>query len=166
MLPRILVLAERLALALWIGGLVGFAFLFAPVAFATIPDLATFARLIGRELLALARFGYVCGAVALIALGWRARIAPVRGTMIRAALVLAMLVLVAIETRIVVPQMGRLLSAIDAPLGTLARTDSRRAAYDAEHRRSSTIYGAVLVLGLLAFAAAGSERPPVRRRFG
>ena len=73
---RFVDIVERWALSLWVGALAGFAFIFAPAAFARLSgDLDLFASIVVRALENLAVFGYACGGVAvvtsLIAIGAR-----------------------------------------------------------------------------------------------
>jgi hypothetical protein len=154
MKQRIATAIEILALGLWIGALVGFAFVFAPTAFRTIPDLNTFATLIGATLRALTHLGYGLGAIALLA-------ALARGARVRALLLGAMLVLSAYDVHVVLPAMEATLNTFGAPMAQTPKTDPRRLRYDAEHRWSSRVYGTVLLLGLLSLAAASQ---PARRR--
>jgi hypothetical protein len=154
MKQRIATAIEVLALGLWIGALAGFAFVFAPTAFTILPDLNTFAALIGATLRALTRLGYGLGAVALLA-------ALARGARLRALLLGAMLALSAYDAHVVMPAMEATLHTFTAPIAQTPKTDPRRVAYDAEHRWSSRVYGTVLLLGLISLLAA--TQPAWRR---
>jgi hypothetical protein len=158
-MQRIAPATEILALGLWIGALAGFAFVFAPTAFTTLPDLNTFAALIAASLSALTRAGYVLGAIALLA-------ALLRGARVRAVLLVAMLALSAYHAHVVLPAMEATLHGFDRPISQTEKSDPRRVQLDAEHHQSSRVYAGVLLLGLIALVAA--SQPPrgenVRRR--
>lgn len=150
---RAIAIVEQWALALWIGSLAGFAFVFAPVAFARLSgDLDTFASIVGGSLAGLTVLGYACGGVALagsiaslLATGSRPAVA-------RAVCIAIMLALIAFSQRAVVPAMLATQAGFGAPFNSVARDDPRRVRYDALHAESSRLYGAVLVLGLLTIA--------------
>jgi hypothetical protein len=147
MLQRIAAAIEVLALGLWIGALAGFAFVFAPTAFSVLPNLNTFATLIGAVLRALTDTGYVLGAVALPA-------ALVRGARLRAVMVALMLALSLYHVQVVMPAMQATLQSLRAPIAQTPKDDPIRMHYDAEHRWSSSVYAAILLLGLIALSAA------------
>ena len=137
-LDRILAAIEIPALGLWLGALCGFAFIFAPAAFANVSDITQFATLIAANLRALALFGAVCGGLAILAALARSIDAADRTSdIVRAGLVLVALVLVAYETFAIVPAMA-------------AIADLHSPEYAALHGRSTQVYGGVV---LLAFAA-------------
>ena len=128
---------RALAIALWVGALAGFAFLFAPIAFHTIGPTAQFAAMIAATLRALTAFGWAC---ALVALGATFAIPGCRkrGTLIFGAIVAAMALLGLYEVIAVIPAMETL--KLQTP------------AYAALHKTSSLVYGAALLLGLIAIA--------------
>ena len=141
---RIFAVAEIVALGVWLGALVAFAFVFAPVAFHLIAplDVTRFATLIVRTLALLTKWGYILGAVAFI--GAVAGRAPLRAVLVAVALAFAFY-----HQHVVVQAM-------------LAITDVASPAYHALHTRSTEIYGAVVVLVfaslLLAITAANALR--------
>lgn len=55
------------AFGLWTGTMVGFAFFFAPAAFAHVGPTPAFAATIAASIVAITYFGYVCGGVVLLA---------------------------------------------------------------------------------------------------
>ncbi len=122
-----------LAFGLWSGVMIGFAFLFAPLAFSTLGPTPVFAALIARTMGAITLFGYGCAAAAVLASLTDLRARPARaGALIVIALVMSALGWY--EVHAIVPLMQQ--TALHTP------------AYDALHRRSSSIYAAVLILGL------------------
>lgn len=148
---RIVAIVERWALALWVGSLAGFAFAFAPAAFARLAgDLDRFAAIVAATLGTLAVFGYACGGAALLGALIDARARGSRAALARGACVAVMLALVAFSQNAIVPAMAR----TQASFGAVPRTDPRRIRYDALHAESSRVYGAVLLLGFGALALA------------
>jgi len=145
---RILAAIEILALGIWVGGLVAFAFVFAPLAFRLIapPDVARFAALTARTLGALTQWGYALGGIAVLTALLRAIEAGDRvWDVVRAGLVVLALGLATVEQRAIVPRME-------------ATTDVRSEAYRALHQESTQIYGGALILALAALALAASRR--------
>jgi hypothetical protein len=137
-LDRILAAVEIPAIGLWLGALCGFAFIFAPLAFANVPDVTQFATLIAANLRALAGVGAVCGGIAIVVALIRSFDAADRtNDIVRAALILIALLLVGYETYAIVPAMA-------------AIADLHSPEYADLHQRSTQVYGGVVVL---AFAA-------------
>lgn len=150
---RVIAIVERWALAVWVGSLAGFAFVFAPIAFSYLRgDLDTFAAIVGCALGGLTTVGYVCGAVSLAGSGLGVVANRSRAAAARAACVLVMLGLVTYSQRAIVPEMIAVEASFHAPFNSIARSDPRRIRYDALHAKSSRVYGAVLILGLCAIA--------------
>jgi hypothetical protein len=137
-LDRVLAAVEIPALGLWLGALCGFAFIFAPAAFANVSDITQFATLIAANLRALALLGAICGGIAILAALARSIDAADRTSdLARAALVLVALLLVAYETFAIVPAMA-------------AISDLHSPDYAALHARSTQVYGGVVLLTLAA----------------
>lgn len=155
---RLIEIVEVWALATWVGALVGFAFIFAPVAFSHLSgDLDTFAAIVGGTLSAVTLLGYSCGAIAIVT----ALIVAVRGSrwaMLRALCIAVMLALTAFSQQAIVPAMVQVQSSFHAPFNTISNDDPRRVRYDALHRESSQVYGAVLLLGFGALALCVASR--------
>ena len=159
MLARIFAVAETLVLAVWIGGLAGFAFVFAPIAFHLVTDLDTFATLTGRTILSLTQLGYVCGAIAVVAALARSRgAASPRLAYARVGLIVLALGFSAYDANVVLPEMQAASAAFGVPFNDVPKTDPRRVAYDAMHKKSSRVYGSALLLAAAALALAAAER--------
>ena len=156
---RLLEILEVWALATWVGALVGFAFVFAPVAFSQLSGhLDTFASIIGGTLSAVTLLGYVCGAIALVISLIAAVASRSRWAILRAACIAIMLALTTFSQRTIVPAMVQVQSSFRAPFNTISRDDPRRVRYDALHQESSQVYGAVLLLGFSALALCVASR--------
>ncbi|MBD5604665.1 MAG: DUF4149 domain-containing protein [Candidatus Eremiobacteraeota bacterium] len=163
MLERSVVAVEGAVLGLWAGAMAGFAFVFAPIAFRTVPDMGTFSALIGAFIRGLAPFGNVCGGVAIAAALVRAVAPEARGLAIgRVGLVAIGLVASGYETAVIVPHMEATAAQIPGAIDTVPKDDPRRVAYDEEHHRSTRVYG----LAFLAVLAAATLVPFGRRRSG
>jgi hypothetical protein len=145
---RVLAAIEIPALGIWLGSLVSFAFVVAPVAFRVVAaaDVARFSLLISGTLDLLTRWGYVLGGIALVVALVRASNAGDRTwDIVRAFLVAIALALSAYHEHVVVRAM-------------LAITDVNSPAYRALHTRSTEIYGAVVLVTLVALILAAARR--------
>jgi hypothetical protein len=146
-LDRFLAAIEIPALGLWLGALCGFAFVSAPAAAHIVSDVTQFASLTTASLGILADIGYACGVLAAAAALIRSRDAADRtNDIVRAALVVFALGLVAYESMAIVPE----LNAVDV----------RSEAFRALHARSAAVYGAVMLLGLTALIMAAVRTDP------
>jgi len=173
MFERIVTAIETTVLGLWAGSMAGFAFIFAPIAITWVPRMDTFAALIAATIRGLGSFGTICGGIAIVASLVRvgltrgsANARPAASGMPRLALARVLLVLVALaasgyESQAIIPRMEATASQIPGPINSLAKTDPRRIAYDAQHRASSRVYGTAFlcVVAALSLAAFGRRRP-------
>jgi len=159
MLSRIFAVSETLVLAVWIGGLAGFAFVFAPIAFRIVTDLDRFAAITSGSILSLTKIGYVCGAIAIVAALGRSRTAASpRFAYARIGLIGVALALSAYDANTILPRMSAASAAFGVPFNDVPKTDPRRVAYDAMHKKSSRVYGGALLLAAAALALAAAER--------
>jgi hypothetical protein len=122
-------------LGLWVGAMAGFAFLFAPSAFAHIGPTPAFAATIAACVSAITRFGDWAGVLG-VAISVFAQLENRRMTAAIVGCIALAMVCGYIETSFIVPQMQT------TPLQTPA--------YDALHRKSSSVYGAAMLLALAA----------------
>jgi hypothetical protein len=146
---RVLAAIEIPALGIWLGALLGFAFVSAPLAFRLIAplDLARFAALTAASVGQLTIWGYVLGGIALLAAVARAvDAADRRWDLARIVLLAVALGLIAWERQSVVPAMQ-------------ATTDLRSPQYRALHMRSSEIYGGAALCALIALVLAAARAP-------
>jgi hypothetical protein len=160
-MERLFAVIETTALALWVGALAAFAFVFAPIAFRFVPDVDRFGALIGAVLATLNVAGYICGAIALVAAfirgGGAGRLS--RATALRALAIVAMLLLVVAEAVLVIPAMHAAAASLGGSLAALPKGDPRRAHYDALHVLSTSLYTVVLILGFAALALSVLAQP-------
>jgi hypothetical protein len=151
MFERIVTAVEAAVLALWAGAMAGFAFVFAPIAIRIVPEMGTFATLIGAFIRGLSSFGGVCGAIAIVASLVRSVAPEARKLALgRIALVAVGLVASAYETQAIVPRMEATAAQIPGAIDSVPRDDPRRAAYDEEHHQSTRVYGLAFLCVLAA----------------
>lgn len=144
---------EAWAMAVWIGALVGFAFIFAPAAFRVVTNLDTFATLTSTVLGRLLILGFVCGAIAIAAAVVRASDGVERRNDLgRILLILVMFGFSLYEGAAVMPAMQSTMQQFGGSFAAVGKDDPRRQAYDALHRRSTIVYGTVVILGFAAIA--------------
>jgi hypothetical protein len=141
-----LTVLRNLAFGLWVGAMTGFAFIFAPIAFHAVGPTPAFATTIASVVRALTTFGYICAIVAIVASALD--LSRSRRMLVPLVAALAMSALGYYETRVIVPQMER--TALQTP------------AYDALHRRSSSVYSVILLLGVAGWVAGALPARPKR----
>lgn len=139
MIVRVARTVRVLALGLWVGAMVGFAFVIAPLIFRTLGPTSAFAALIAGIVLAIGSFGFACGGAALAATAIVFRTQP-RASVAIATLVVLMLLGSWYEIHSIVPLMTH------TPLQTPA--------YAALHHRSSALYAGIVLAGLIAWIAS------------
>jgi hypothetical protein len=146
---------ETLALAIWVGTMAGFAFLFAPIAYHTIGNLNLFATLIGTTLRSISYLGFISGGIALAA---SSVLMQNRLTRVRQLCIVGMLLATAFELCSILPQMEHALAAMNMPIAQLPITAPERVAYNLLHKRSSAVYGTALLLGLVSLGIAATDQ--------
>lgn len=137
--------AMLLALVVWIGGIIFFAFVLAPTLFTVLPSQQMAGDVVSPALTKLHWMGLVSGAVFLVCslLYDRIRYARFRLFTVVNVLVVLMIVLTAISQYSITPRMRQLRSG---PLSI--DTMSAQAEFDRLHAWSTRLEGTVLVLGL------------------
>lgn len=124
-----------IVLGLWVGAMAGFAFVFAPIAFAHMGPTPAFAATIAACVQAIVRVG---GWIAVVAAAITvfARLESRRAAAVIVGLLALAIACGAYETSVIIPQMQQ------TPLLTPA--------YEALHRESSSVYGVALLAALIA----------------
>ncbi len=164
-----------LALSAWLGGLIFFGAVVAPVAFGTVmpmlPDPAfgvhVAGTLVRTSLLALHWIGLVAGALMIFLLAVEAALRWTRRSIaLPVAVLAAMLALTALLQFSILPRMETLRqqnsAAIDALPGTLtpdAAENPARAEFDQLHHRSTQLEGGVLLGGLVLLVLLSRPEP-------
>ena len=149
-----------LALVVWVGGLVFFAFVLAPVAFGVLPSVHEAGLVVGAALRLLHGIGLGAGLVYLIAAvmkavmggrtGWRWWLGPF--------LIVLMMVLAGISQWGILPRMEVDRAAAGGEVARAAVSDPARVDFDRLHRLSEKVEGGVLLLGLGATVMLGLEK--------
>ena len=148
-----------LALGLWLGALVFFSLILAPLAFGQLPPLfANQAQgfhaagvVVGGSLVRLHWLGLACGVIFLVAL---ALSRPHYRTILPQGLfVFIMLVLTAYSQFSIIPRMDTARDSIGGSVEAVAANNPGRLIFDHLHTLSVDLELAVLICGLLALAA-------------
>jgi uncharacterized membrane protein len=138
-----------LALVVWIGGIVFFAFVEAPALFSVLASREMAGNVVSRSLAALHWAGIVSGLVFLIAslLYNNMRHAQPRPLAAGHILVVLMLLLTAISQFAVTPRMRTLRAEMKA-IDNIPFNDPRRVEFDRLHQWSTRLEAGVLLLGV------------------
>ncbi len=148
-----------LALGIWLGALVFFGAVLAPIAFSQLPPLfATPAAgihaaglIVGGSLVRLHWMGLLCGVV-FLAVVVVAR-AHYRSIIPQAALVLVMMALTAYSQFSIIPRMDTARDSVGGNVDAVAANNPGRQIFDRLHRTSTRVEGLVLLCGLGALIA-------------
>ncbi len=138
-----------LALIVWIGGIIFFAFVLAPTVFAVLPTRELAGDVVNPSLARLHWIGLICGLVFLLCsiIYNQLRYGHMRLFSASHVLVIVMLVLTAISHFGVTPRM----STLRANMGVIDNvpvTDQRRVEFNHLHLWSTRLEGGVLLCGL------------------
>ena len=165
-----------LALVVWLGGIIFFGAVMAPVLFSVLPSPELAASVIGPSLTILHAMGLTAGVVFLTAIFVvRKRISRSLFTRSVPVLVLLMVLLTAMSQFYVLPKMEKLRPQMAGYIYTTPLPDREKQAeaarqeFDSLHHWSTRIEGTVLILGLIAlayFAPAYGFYSFVPRRLG
>lgn len=157
-----------LALAIWLGGLLFFGAVLAPVAFTVLPSTHLAGAVVGTALRHLHVIGFICGIVLVVTqllLGPQGRRRAFAASLV---LIAVMLALTAVSQLALIPAMdehhARALAGLsaDADLDSVPRDNPDRAAFDRLHNISTWVEQGVIFSGivLLSLASLPPRRPP------
>jgi putative copper export protein len=156
-----------LAVVVWVGGLIFFAFVEAPTAFRVMGTNRQFAQLIGGSLDTLNVAGTASGFVFLLAtIGLWFRTDP-RGRrllLVETVLIILMIAATQVVERSIVPAMEADRAAAGGDINAVAKDNPARADFDRLHGISEKIEGAALLFGVGVVLAMAGES--VRREVG
>ena len=144
-----------LALVVWVGGLIFFAFVLAPVAFGKLPSSHEAGLVVGAALRVLHGMGLVAGMVYLTAALFGGRYG--RRWWLGPVLVVVMMVLTAGSQWGILPRMEVDRAAAGGDVAAVGVRDPARVDFDRLHRLSEKLEGGVLLLGLVAVGLLGVE---------
>jgi uncharacterized membrane protein len=138
-----------LSLMVWVGGLIFFAFVVAPSAFAVLPTRQLAGNVVGRSIAGLHWMAIVSGFVYLVAslLYSRLTTGAVHPFAARNVLVILMLALTLVSQFGIIPRMDTLRASMGV-IDSVPLDSPARMAFDALHIWSTRIEGTVLLLGL------------------
>ena len=142
-----------LTLVVWIGAIIFFSFVVAPVVFSSLPAQGVAGRIVARSLGNLHIIGLVCGVVFLAS---TFLVQLTRATTLRAAILLMML-LTGLSQFGVTPQMEKIREAVGGSVQALPHQDAGRAAFDRLHYISVVLECLVLLAGIGAVGILAAE---------
>jgi hypothetical protein len=148
-----------LVLSLWLGALVFFGAVLAPIAFSQLPPLFTTPAagihaaglIVGGSLVRLHWIGLLCGLIFLVVIVF-AR-AHFRSIIPAAVLVLAMMVLTGYSQFSIIPRMNTARDSVGGNVDAVAANNPGRQIFDRLHQRSTHVEGLVLLCGIAALIA-------------
>lgn len=150
---------ELLALSLWLGAMIFFAFIVAPAAFAVLPTRQLAGDLVGLVLARLHILGLLCAVVYLLSLLIEQRLTggSLRAVAVPIALVAVILLLTFAGHYFLGERMTSLRSEMRAAFGSIdhtPRTHALRVRFNRYHQLSTLLMGTnlVLLLGLLGLS--------------
>lgn len=149
-----------LSIGLWIGGLVFFAGILAPIAFSELPPLFpnqaqgihAAGVVVGGSLIRLHWMGLCCGIVFLTAIFLARR--HYRTVIPQAVLIVAMLVLTAYSQFSIIPRMNTASESVGGNIEAVASNNPGREIFDHLHQQSVRLESVILLCGLGALIAA------------
>ena len=146
-----------LALGIWLGALIFFGAVLAPLAFTELPRLFgeqgihAAGLIVGGSLVRLHWIGMLCGLIFLAAMVLGR--AHYRSILPQGVLVLLMLLLTAYSQFSVIPRMDTARDSIGGNVDAVAANNPGRQIFDRLHRTSTRVEGLVLLCGLGALIA-------------
>lgn len=138
-----------LALIVWIGGIIFFAFVEAPTLFAVLPTTKLAGDVVSASLIKLHWMGFVSGVLFLIAsllYNWQKHL-QLRPFALSHIFIVLMLAFTAISQFGITPRMRPLRREMQNA-DNMSPTESQRAEFDRLHESSTRLEGGVLLLGL------------------
>jgi hypothetical protein len=139
-----------LVLGVWLGALVFFGAILAPVVFSQLP-IHSAGLVVGDSLRRLHWMGLLCGLLFLVVMVL-AR-AHYRSILPQAVLVLAMMVLTAYSQFSIIPRMDTARESVGGNIDAVAANNPGREIFDQLHKQSVHVEGLILVCGLVALVA-------------
>ena len=166
-MTRFLRILRLLALTVWVGGLIFFAFVVAPVSFSVLPTAHIAGLVVAGTLSVLNIMGLLCGVLLLIACTvlWTRASAPANARTRRLLtaqlwLVLLMMLATAVVQWRIVPAMERDRIAAGGDVDAAPADNPARRHFERLHPISEKVEGTALLLGLATVILVGLERSP------
>ena len=142
---------RQLAMVAWVGGLMFFAFVVAPVAFSTLPSAHEAGLVVGGTLRVLHWIGLVGGAVFCVATGWlwlRAEVPARVAFVIETSLTVVMLAATAYSQFRILPEMEVQRSVAGGEVETADLNNPGRVEFERLHVLSERVEGLALLCGV------------------
>jgi uncharacterized membrane protein len=147
-----------LSMVVWVGGLIFFAFVLAPVAFHVLPSTHEAGTVVAGTLAILNdKIGLVCGFVFVMALPWRIRHTSARLFLAEILCVAGMMAATMVVQWGIVPQMERDRIAAGGDVDAASPDNIARLDFERLHPWSEKVEGMTLLLGLGVVVMMGFE---------
>jgi hypothetical protein len=153
-----------LSVVVWVGGIVFFAFVLAPVAFSLLPSQHIAGTVVGGTLRVLDIVGLVCGLMfwlSTFVLSRHSKPRFPRGQQIQLLLAAFMLLATAYLHEGILPEIERARVQAGGDIEAAPVTDPAKQRFEALHKRSESVEGAVLLLGLGVVVLLAQETAPL-----
>jgi len=148
-----------LAMVVWVGGLVFFAFVVAPVSFHVLPSTYLAGTVVAGTLGALNEIGLVCGFALLIAMPWKLTMRGARLALLQLVCVAGMMAATMFVQWSIVPRMERDRIAAGGDIDAATPDNPARLDFERLHPLSEKVEGVALFLGLGVVVVMGLEKP-------
>ena len=148
-----------LAMVVWVGGLVFFAFVVAPVSFHVLPSTHLAGTVVAGTLGALNEIGLVCGFALLIAMPWKLTMRGARLALLQLVCVAGMMAATMFVQWSIVPRMERDRIAAGGDVDAAPADNPARLDFERLHPLSEKVEGVALFLGLGVVVVMGLEKP-------
>lgn len=154
-----------LSITVWVGGLVFFAFVVAPIAFNVLSSKHEAGLMVSHSLAVLNTSGHICGLlilVSIVALWFRTDPNGRRFLPAEFVFVIAMMIAAAIVQHSVVPAMERDRIAAGGDIDAAPVDNPARLDFERLHSISEKLEGAALLMGLITVVLIAAERSTYR----
>jgi uncharacterized membrane protein len=156
-----------LAIIVWVGGLIFFAFVLAPTAFHVLPTQHEAGTVVGATLHVLNEIGHICGFVFVFAslpLWYRMSPRSRRLLMVEIPLIVLMVIATMYVQSGIIPAMERDRVAAGGAIDNVPPANPARAEFDRLHSLSEKVEGSALFLGLAVALLLAAEDGTRRAR--
>lgn len=148
---QILLFAELLLLAVWLGAMVFFSFAVAPSAFAVLPTRELAGAMVTSAIGKIEILGVVIGPLLIViqAAGWRARYSSKVNNGLRVVLIVVMMAAAALSRFWISPRMVSLRVAMGGHIDDVPAGDPLRVQFNDLHQYSVALMSTAMIAGLI-----------------